>query len=227
MPSEEKRVRTITYRSLGPLAAWGALVLAAGCTAPAPDLPREEAHAPSAQKTVRAAHHWDVMADDVAAHVADRLRLWPAGEHPIHVAVGPDASDFNLAFRQLLVTHLVERGVTVSSEPTAAAQLAVSTQIVQHRAGAPLTSSGARLSPQVVVVRNPAGYAPVPAAALVDAGPMRTEILVTTSLERDQRFLVRTSAVYTIAQDDAALYQARIPLPLPAPTPVKTWAVTP
>jgi len=56
---------------------------------------------------------------------------------------------------------------------------------------------------------------------------MRTEILVTTSLERDHRFLVRTSAVYTIAQDDAALYQARIPLPLPAPTPVKTWAVTP
>lgn len=215
----------MTKRSWRPLAACGVLAWVAGCSSPAPDLPRDEAHLPSAQKTVRAAHHWDVMADDVAAHVADRLRQWPAGEHPIYVVVTPVDSGFNAGFRQLLVTRLVERGLTLSSEPTAN-ELHVMTQVVQHHAGAALTSSGTRLSPQVQVVRNPAGYVAVPEQQ-IESGPLRTEILVTTSLERDKRFLVRTSAVYSIAQDDAGLYQARVPLPVAAPTPLKTWRVAP
>lgn len=206
--------------------ALGALaVLVAGCARPL-DVPEDEAHAVSAQKTSRAVHHWDVMAADVAAHVADRLREWPPGEHPIHVVVGPAESEFNTGFRQLLVTRLVERGITLSTEPTANV-LKVDTQLVQHHAGAPATSSGMRLTGNVQVVRSPAGYVPVSPVAWVPAGPLRTEILVTTSLERESRFLVRTSSVYSIPQDDAELYQARLPVPLPAPTPVKTWRVTP
>ncbi|RYF26831.1 MAG: hypothetical protein EOO33_06370 [Comamonadaceae bacterium] len=215
----------MTKRSWKPLAACASLALVAGCSFTS-DLPEGQAHPVSTQKTSRAVHHWDVMADDVATHVADRLREWPAGEHPIHVVVGPDESGFNTGFRQLLVTRLVERGLALSTEPTAVL-LKVDTQLVQHHAGAAPTSSGMRLADNVQVVRSPMGYVPAAAPMWVSTGPMRTEILVTTSLERDQRYLVRTSSVYSIPQDDAALYQARVPAPVPQPTPVKTWRVTP
>ena len=106
--------------------------LAAGC-APLPTAPHgatlEGAHAPTEQQAVNAVRQWDVLAADVAAHVADRLRAWPAGQHPIHVEMAPQASDFQRGFRELLVTHLVERGIAVTTEPVAL-RLRASTQLV-------------------------------------------------------------------------------------------------
>ena len=54
----------------------------AGCAARL-DVPAPAAYAPSSQLTSRAAHHWDVMAADIATHLAERLRDWPPGEHPV------------------------------------------------------------------------------------------------------------------------------------------------
>ncbi|RYF20317.1 MAG: hypothetical protein EOO33_18515 [Comamonadaceae bacterium] len=215
----------MTKRFWKSLAACAALAWVAGCSS-ATDVPERQAHAVSTQKTSRAVHHWDVMAEDVASHVADRLRDWPAGEHPVHVVVGPDDSGFNTGFKQLLATRLVERGFAVSLQPTDIL-LKVDTQLVQHHAGAALTSSGMRLADNVQVVRSPVGFVAAAAPVWVPTGPMRTEILVTASLERDQRYLVRSSSVYSIPQDDAGLYLPRVPAPMPAPTPIKTWRVTP
>lgn len=191
--------------------------LAAGC-APLPTAPHgatpEGAHAPTEQQAVNAVRQWDVLAADVAAHVADRLRAWPAGQHPIHVEMAPQASDFQRGFRELLVTHLVERGIAVTTEP-AALRLRASTQLVQHHAGAASAAPLQRLAEGVYVRRN---------ATYADASvPMRTEVLVVTSLESEGRVLVRTSDVYTIAQPDAPLYQR----PAAAPGPLTTWRVVP
>ena len=191
--------------------------LAAGC-APLPTAPHgatpEGAHAPTEQQAVNAVRQWDVLAADVAAHVADRLRAWPAGQHPIHVEMAPQASDFQRGFRELLVTHLVERGIAVTTEPVAL-QLRASSQLVQHHAGAASAAPLQRLAEGVYVRRN---------ATHADASvPMRTEVLVVTSLESEGRVLVRTSDVYTIAQPDAPLYQR----PAAAPGPLTTWRVVP
>lgn len=205
------------------LAACALALLAAGC-APLPaaqqDVPLDVAHAPSTQKTARAVHHWDVLAADVAAHVAVRLREWPEGQHPIHVAVAPHESGFNRGFRELLVTRLVELGIAVSTEPTAV-NLQVKTQLVQHHAGAAPTGGGLRLAEGVQVRRDAAGVEP--AATWEQVHPMRTEVLVVTSLEHEGRALVRTSDMYSIAQADAPLY---LPRP-PAPVTVRTWQVVP
>lgn len=198
-----------------------------GCVAPPQDVPAPADHAPSTQKTARAAHHWDVLAASVAAQVADRLREWPAGEHPMHVALLPDESGFGRGFTQLLVTRLVERGLAVTTEP-AALRLQVTTQLVQHHAGAAPVSNGLWRADGVRPDYAQGLLPPDPAA-----GALRTEILVTTSLERDQRVLVRTSDVMTIAQDDAALYQTRAQQPAAgaavggaAPT-MRVWRVVP
>lgn len=200
--------------------ALGALAgLAAGC-APVPpaqqDVPLDAPHTPTAQLGARAVHHWNVLAADVAAHVADRLREWPAGQHPIHVEMAPQATGFQRGFRELLVTHLVERGMAVSTEPTGL-RLRALTQLVQHHAGAAPTEGVQRLTEDVQVRRN----ATLDAAS--SGAPMRTEVLVVTSLENEGRVLVRTSDVYTIAQMDAPLYLH----PAAAPAPLKTWRVVP
>lgn len=189
---------------------------AAGCTATTapPDVPLDAPHAPSLQKSTRAVHHWDVLAGDVAAHVAGRLRDWPQGRHPLYVAAAPQGSGFDAGFRELLVTQLVERGVAVDTQPTAV-RLQVLTQLVQHHAWAPL-EGGQALADGVRVRRGVDGLAPSD-----PGGPMRTEILVVTSLESEGHVLVRTSDVYSVAQADAPLYQAR------TPAPGKVWQVVP
>lgn len=213
--------RTLPLAGARAIAA-AALLAVTGCVAPPQDVPASAVHALSTQKTARAAHHWDVLASDVAAQVADRLREWPAGEHPIHVALSPDDSGFGRGFKQLVTTRLVERGLAVTTD-AGALRLQVATQLVQHHAGAAPTSSGPWLADGVRADLGPAVLAPD-----IAAGALRTEVLVTTSLEREQRILVRTSDVVSIAQDDAALYQARVIQPAAAPAPVmRTWRVVP
>jgi len=202
----------IPFGALLPLA-----LLAGGCAAPLPaDLPQAEPHPPSVQKTARAIHHWDVLADDVAARLADKMRDWPPGEHPIYVSASGDSS-FNAGFRKLLLTRLLDRGVALSTGPTAV-ELKFDTQLVQHDAGA----AWMPLDAQVSVVRDPYGEtgSGAPAAAAPNA-PARAEILVTTSVESGGRYLARTADVYSVEQRDTALYQPRTQ---PAPS-VKTWRV--
>ncbi|WCM86958.1 hypothetical protein [Acidovorax sp. NCPPB 3576] len=198
-----------------------AAALLAGCAAP--DLPRDEAHAPSTQKTARAVQHWDVLARDVADRTVVRLRDWPPGEYPIYL-VPAQGDGFDAGFRSLLMTRLVERGLTVSTQPTGV-RMAVSTQVVQHQGGGVNAPPRVRLSEGVAVVRDASGaYVPAP-DVLLASGPARTEILVTTSIESDERVLARTSDVYSIDQGDVALYLPRVPAV--AATPVKTWRVVP
>ena len=222
-----------------------AALLAAGCSSL--DVPRADNYPASDQKKARAVHHWDVLADDVAGRIAGKIAAWPPGEHPIHVASAPGDSSFGNGFHKLLVTRLLDRGVTLSTQP-AAVTLHVETQLVQHeapvanRAPMPFT----RLALGVGVARDWYLHSQSTASMLggvtalgavadltryaVDGpaagGPTRTEVLITTSLESGDRYLARTADVYYVEHDDAVLYQARLPEPPPAPpVPVKTWQV--
>ena len=224
------------------------VIAVSGCSSL--DVPRADNYPASNQKKARAVHHWDVLADDVAGRIADKIREWPPGEYPIHVSTVSDAS-FNQGFRKLLMTRLLDRGVALSTQP-AGVQLVVDAQVVQHpaqtfnlnRASLPLT----RLAIGVTVARDlvhaPPAAASVAgtlgaAALLADAtsyltegpaagGPTRTEVLITTSLENADRYLARTADVYYIEDADAALYLPKEPAPpsQPAPAlPVKQWRV--
>ena len=76
------------------------------------DVPRADNYPATGQKKARAVHHWDVLAGDVAARVAEKIASWPAGEYPIHVTVA-DKSSFNAGFLKLLTVHLLNRGVVL------------------------------------------------------------------------------------------------------------------
>ncbi len=230
------------------LAMAGLLVLVGGCTSL--NVPRADNYPATDQKKARAVHHWDVLADDVAGRIEGKLAAWPAGEHPIYVAVSPGDTSFNNGFRKLLITRLLDRGITLSTEP-AAVTLTFETQVVQHHArvsnSAPMPwtrlalgvgvardwylfqqSAGAMLGGVTAlgVVTDLTQYAVDGAAA---GGPTRTEVLITTSLESGNRYLASTADVYYIEPDDSVLYKEREPAPPlpppPPPTAVKTWRV--
>lgn len=242
----------LAVRALCHAAAAAAVLLLAGCSSL--DVPRADNYPATDQKKARAVHHWDVLADDVANRIAGKISAWPAGEYPIYVA--PSAAgdtSFNNGFRKLLITRLLDRGVTLSTQP-AAVTLTFETQLVQHEAR--LVSMGpmpwTRLALGVGVARDWYLYhqsagsmlgGVVALGAITDltqyaisgpaaGGPTRTEVLITTSLESTDRYLARTADVYYIEQEDSGLYKAKAPEPPPPPpaappppTPVKTWRV--
>ena len=238
------------HRAVGAAAAGALALLLGGCSSL--DVPRADNYAATDQKKARAVHHWDVLADDVASRVAGKISAWPAGEYPIYVAPSAGDTSFNNGFRKLLITRLLDKGVTLSTQPTAVT-LTFETQIVQHESR--VTSLGpmpwTRLALGVGVARDWYLYHQSPGSMLAGVvalgaitdltqyaisgpaagGPTRTEVLITTSLEGGERYLARTADVYYIEQEDSSLYQVKAPpapppaLPAPAPTPVKTWRV--
>ena len=224
-----------------------AATLLAGCGTL--DVPRADNYPATGQKKARAVHHWDVLAGDVAARVAEKIASWPAGEYPIHVTVA-DKSSFNAGFLKLLTVHLLNRGVLLSTVPTAV-ELEVQTQLVQHESGAPSSLSiplaGTVLGAGVGVWRDWRVHYPertlLPGVATAlgvgvglaldmaqrhtqgaaAGGPTRTEVLVTTTLKTQDRYLAGSADMYYIERADAALYQPE--LPPPAPAPLRTWKV--
>lgn len=232
------------------LAALLAAVLLAGCGTL--DVPRADNYPATGQKKARAVHHWDVLAGDVAARVAEKIAAWPEGEYPIHVTV-PDNASFNQGFLKLLKVHLLNRGVVVSTVPTAV-ELEVQTQLVQHPEAVPrnlpVPMTGTILGTGVGVLRDwtvhysdrtllpgVATAIGVGAGVALDmaqlytqgaaaGGPTRTEVLVTTTLKTRDRYLAGSADMYYIERADAMLYQPELPPPPPPPpTPVKTWRV--
>lgn len=231
------------------LAALLSAALLAGCGTL--DVPRADNYPATDQKKARAVHHWDVLASDVAGRVAEKTAAWPPGEQPIYLRVAEDSS-FNQGFLKLLRVRLLDRGVALATVPTGL-ELEVQTQVVQHRSTlrhnvpipTPWTLLGAGIGvwrdwethySDRVLLPGVATAIGVGAGLAVDiaqrhsqgpaaGGPTRTEVLVTTTLKTQERYLVGSADMYYIERDDAALYQPELPPPAPAPTPVRTWKV--
>ena len=229
------------------LAALVATALLAGCGTL--DVPRAENYPATGQKKARAVHHWDVLAADVAVRVAEKISNWPEGEHPIHVTVDGDSS-FNQGFLKLLRVQLLDRGVVLSTGPTAV-ELEVQTQEVQHEATGPhnlpiplpwtMLATGVGVWRDWSVHYSDRTLLPGVATAIglgagltldlmqrhtqgaAAGGPTRTEVLITTTLKTQDRYLTGTADMYYVERADAVLYQP--PPPVAPLAPVKTWRV--
>jgi hypothetical protein len=234
-------------RGLAP-AALGVGLALGGCSSL--DVPLAHNYPASGQQKARAIHHWDVLAEDVARRIVAKVQLNALDANAFFLQP-PDDSPFHQAFGDLLLTRLVNQGVPMASravtESDAPTRIRFHVQVVQHAssgvnwAAMPTT----RLMAGVAVVRDWTLHTPTNAAGIAAAlsigalndlstlslsgtaagGPTRTEVLVTTSVERERRYVARTSDIYYIEQEDAPLYTA-VPRPEPLPpAPVKNWKV--
>jgi hypothetical protein len=183
----------------------------------------------SSQSKLQAAHHWDVLAKDIAYQINNELLKDNFLDTSVYVqkTCGSDdapckpneTTEFDEAFHDLLVTELVHLGIPVDVKPQwGTITVNYKVQTVYHQADriqtlAPGTITG--LTAAVVVLRN----APSEVLALATAGAIdlantlyvrhgHYEVIITTSMVNMKQYLFRSSNIYYINDKDFWHYQA-------------------
>jgi hypothetical protein len=192
-----------------------------GCaTAP---IPLAENFELTVQKKVRSAGHWEILARDIIAQTSATLeKSGVSSTSELYVAEPANASAFDKAFRQFLITELVEGGKLVKTKPEGAIEVSYDTLVIKHRSPRPhfipgkytmLASGLAALygvSGQHLDVKIATGIALAAGAdyvASVDSGgPTHTELVLTTTVTNAGRYLARKTDVYYLENEDAFLF---------------------
>lgn len=175
------------------------------------------------QKKVKAAHHWDVLADDIAqqTQIAVRDHKVDLGDEPLYIKPMKSKTEFNSAFRNFLITRMVNRGLPVSTDPTEGVAITYDTQLLRHESSRYTHIPGTltALATGIWVLRDAVGAASsaVPVtlglSGLADyalghyaGGATHTELIVTTTIVSDDRYVFRRSDIYYIEDEDTNLF---------------------
>lgn len=154
-------------------------------------IPIAETYPASSQQKVQAAHHWEVLADEAAAHLTATV---PAGSR-LFVMFGQSPTPFNEVFGNLLVTKLQARGFGMAMSPSAAMLVTYDVQLVKHRGnrelpGGILQSLSADLNP----FDQPVKETPL-------------EVLVNVSVKSGDMIVARHSKIYYVQPMDWGHYR--------------------
>lgn len=160
--------------------------LAAGCSSSA--IPLSHNFEQTSQYKVRSAQHWHALSADAADRTVQTLEsIGVTQAAPFYVALPEQPSKFDLAFRDMITTDLVERGAAVQSQPQGSQFYVVyNAQVVPHKSNLALEHLSAP---------GP-GY----------SAQTGTELVLTTSVINQGRFVSRTTDVYYLENTDAGLY---------------------
>jgi hypothetical protein len=211
-------------KTLKLLALSAGAVLLAGC-AQSP-IPVSENFPITSQPKVRSAGHWALLSKDVVSQTLQSLTK--AGrEDVLYVALPNNATAFDKAFREFLITDLVKSGKTVMQAPSQALEVSYQTQIVRHNSPRPnflplrFTMITAGLYAAYGLSTAPIGdkmagglaYAGIAdtAASIDSGGPTHTELILTTTITAEGRYLTRKTDVYYIEESDQTLMQYKAP----------------
>lgn len=203
------------HRLLKPAALCCAVAALAGCAVS--PIPVAENFPLTTQKKVRSAGHWNQLSQDVVTQTLASLEKASATpQTTLYVALPPNPSDFDLAFHEFLVTDLVQKGWSVL--PTNNAQLTVTyhSQIVRHNSERPRLIPGlfTSLTAGLYVLHNadPAMGGLLAAGALDyvssvnTGGPTHTELVLTTTVTGNGRYMSRKTDVYYVEESDTSLF---------------------
>lgn len=205
----------------------GLALLLSGCIR----IPQPAGYGYSVQQKMQAAHHWEVLANDVAQQINKELIDRDYLTTPVYVRHScglPDACGkgetfaFDEGFNDLLVSELVRFGVptqATNDEETLVVDYKV--QVLYHSAGRfqnPQPGVLTALTMGIVVFRN----APGEILALATAGAVDSalthatfsghyEVIITTSIVDDNRYIMRSSNIYYINDADFWHYQHSAP----------------
>ena len=175
---------------------------------------------------MQAAHHWDVLAEDVASRLKSQL---PAINDPINV-VSSNNSPFQSAFEDLLITQMVSQGMDIRDGDNERLKLQFDTQVVTHsdrgyiRPKPGTHTTLAMLATGVWAAVNLADNSTAIADALIAGGVIGTgvamdatagniaavsnkEVIINVSLMDGDRYLMRKSGIYYINEPDDTHYQ--------------------
>ena len=211
-------------RTLGWVATAGAALALSGCAnAPIPVAKNFEY---TSQYKVRSAGHWELLTRDVVAQTRGMLtKAGYAADTPLHVHLPAQASAFDQGFNDFLITQLVQGGATVLQKPGAALDVTYNTQVVWHHSDRPwfipgqftiltaglIAAYGLRhehLDTKLMAALGLAGAADY-ASSINSGGPTNAELILTTTVSRDGRYLARKTDVYYLENVDVPLFARR------------------
>lgn len=191
-------------------------------------LPQPASYAYSEQQKMQAAYHWDVLANDVANQINNRLIISDYVDKSVFVkeTCGTDATpceqgqttQFNEGFRDLLITRLVNYGVPTSNKKKLTdITVDYKVQVIYHATNRYTMPPGSltALTAVISVFRGaPDTIKALAMAAGIDiansAAPIvgHYEVIITTSMVADDKYLFRTSDIYYINDPDFWHYQS-------------------
>lgn len=200
--------------------------LVAGCSQLA-GMPSAEPFPDASLRKAKSAEHWNVIAGDVASQTAGLRNRPELQGKPLYVSPSVDNSDFSRGFQSMLISKLVNGGMNVATRPEGALQVTYEAQVVRHLAGQGDYQPGtvAALAGGILVAREIAiGSASstakaVGVTALIAGADLlvahaklhsatNTEVIVTTSLIDNNRYLMRKTDVYYVEDAEGVMFEA-------------------
>lgn len=187
--------------------------------------PTPALHPVSAQLELQAASHWERLAKDVAAHIAQVRAKNPAGNRPLFVEPLDAGMPFAKAFHRYLVNHLISSGQRVGLVRAGADRLRFTVQPIFHEIGdytpppgaLAVLAGGGMLAWKYdhplfrIALAGLAGEALL-ATPYGNLGAF-SEVLITVSLLRGENMLARMSATYYVDDREMPQYLPTMPPP--------------
>jgi len=182
----------------------------------------------SEQQKMQASHHWEVLAKDLANRINNELIITDNINSTVFVkkTCGDESkpcephqtSSFNEAFRDLLITNLVDYGIPTRKHLVEnSIEIQYKVQIVRHSAQRVRTFEPGiltALSAAIVVLRNaPTEVIILATGAMADVANANLtqnghyEVIITTSMINDNKYLFRASDIYYINDKDFHHYR--------------------
>jgi len=212
-------------KAIGMAVLASATVVLAGC-AYAP-IPVAENFKYTSQPKVRSAGHWELVSKDVVAQTLATLEQAGAAGAPLHVALPPNPSTFEYAFRDFLITQLVQGGAPVMQAPGGTLDVTYQAQVVRHDSDRPhfvpgiitMLASGVGVGHGIrhyhvdAHIAYGLGLAVVAdyANSINSGGPTNTEMILTTTVTRGGQFIARKTDVYYLENADTPLFMRNAP----------------
>ena len=200
----------------------GTVATMVGCANRAP-IPLAENFELTVQPKVRSAGHWELVSRDVVAQTLATLdKAGVAPGTPLHVALPPTPSAFDVGVREFLITKLVQSGATVQQMPGQTLDVTYHAQVVRHNSERPhfipgqftmitaglMAAYGLRhehLDAQMLGALGLAVAADY-GASVNSGGPTNTEMILTTTVARGGQYLARKTDVYYLENADTPLF---------------------
>jgi hypothetical protein len=199
-----------------------AVATLAGCAYRSP-IPLAENFELTSQPKVRSAGHWELVSNDVVAQTLGTLDKagMPAGTQ-LHVALPANPSAFDLAFRDFLITKLVQSGAPVLQDAGQTLNVTYHTQVVRHNSPRPhfvpgqftmiaaglMAAYGLRhehLDVQLLATLGLTSLADY-GNSINSGGPTNTELILTTTVTRGGQYVARKTDVYYLENADTPLF---------------------
>ena len=200
----------------------GAVATLVGCATRAP-IPLAENFELTVQPKVRSAGHWELVSRDVVAQTLatlDKAGVAPGTQ--LHVALPLNPSSFDLAFRDFLITKLVQSGAPVQQMPGQTLDVTYHAQLVRHNSERPhfipgqftmlaaglMAAYGLRhehIDAQMLGALGLTAAADY-GASINSGGPTNTEMILTTTVARGGQYIARKTDVYYLENADTPLF---------------------